>query len=73
MSNFIKTLCVALVCLSAVNLQDSRNKDKLVNSMFKKQKANEAKIVEMWQKNERGEDLADLVAEYVSQEIRLLS
>ncbi|WDE96636.1 hypothetical protein PQO03_01470 [Lentisphaera profundi] len=73
MKNFNKIMTFAIIFFTLVNVQASSNKDKLVNSMFKKQKTNEVKIVELWQKNERGESLNDLVAEYVSQEIRLES
>ena len=73
MKTLTKLFALALIFGAVFNLQASGNKDKLVSSMFKKQKANEAKIVELWQQNQRGEELVNLVSEYVSQEIRLAS
>ena len=66
-------ICTFIIAAGSTQLGAQSNKEKLVNSLFKKQKGFENDIVAMWTKNERGDKLAKLLAEYVGQEVRLNS
>ncbi|NQZ58204.1 MAG: hypothetical protein HRT88_12165 [Lentisphaeraceae bacterium] len=66
-------ICTFIIAAGSTQMNAQSNKEKLVNSLFKKQKGFENDIVAMWTKNERGDKLAKLLAEYVGQEVRLNS
>jgi hypothetical protein len=71
MKKILIVMTLALLAGASFTMNAATSKEKLVNSLFRQQKESEKQIVKYWIKNKRGKQMEELLAEYVTREIRL--
>jgi ribosomal protein S4 len=71
MKKIFMALALALIAGASFTLDAATSKEKLINSLFRQQKESEKQIVKYWIKNKRGKEMEQVLAEYVTREIRL--